>query len=120
MAFYDNRNLIPSALSSLNRAVALGLTGFPFASAAALQAAIVAQFNSTTLAAVFKPTPRRIAVDVDNELRKYISAGIITSAVFGAANAAAARAALAAQFIANGAGVNGTISVNQCSSHLGD
>ncbi len=120
-AAYEVRNMAPPWMSALNRSIALGLTGFPFGSAAALKAAIVALYTATTgvsSAAVYKPTPRRIAVDVDNEINKYISVGVVPSAVFGAASAAAARAAIQALYVANGGA--GVLSANHAGSHLGD
>jgi hypothetical protein len=117
-ATYELRNMCPPWMSALNRAVALGLTGFPFGSAALLKAAIVALYTGTAVAAVNKPTPRRIAVDVDNEINKYISVGVVPSAVFGAASIAAARTAIQALYVANGG--SGVLSANHAGSHLGD
>lgn len=117
-ATYELRNMAPPWMSALNRANALGLTGFPFATAAAMKAAIVTLFTGTAVAAVNKPTPRRIAVDVDNEINKYISVGVVPVGVYGAASIAVARAAIQALYVANGG--SGVLSANHAGSHLGD
>lgn len=107
---YEKRNLAPHLMSALNRLNALGLTGFPFASAAALVTAAAALSTS----AQHRPTRRRIAESVDKELTKYNSVGILTSAVFGAATIAAARTAVAAFY------APGSLSTNHCAAFLGD
>lgn len=118
-ATYEQRNMCPPFISALNRANALGLTGFPFGSAAALKAAILALYTpGTGVAAVNRPDPRRVAADVDNEMNKYISVGIVTAGVYGAATIAAARTALQALYVANGG--SGVLSANHAGSHLGD
>lgn len=105
--------MCPPLMSALNRANKLGLTGFPFASYAALKAAVVA----ISTAAVNKPVIRQLAQSVDKELDKHNAVGIITADVYGAASIAAARTAVQALYVANGG--SGALSANHAGPFLG-